>query len=196
MRHLLGQRSKVGALFQGIVDRVHTNLGSLLLFLGCLLVETKKDMRSLDKTVGANLLNRVVIDVMSLLQHIGISHHSRHYLLVAILCKLLTERGQRIEMSIEGCSHFQLIVDKKVNILLDRLLINNPLRVVLVIAILKLRAQDILAVHSHDHRIDLRHSVAKYKRKNNKEGYRHPISVFHYYLFSLFFALFPLFSIL
>ena len=117
-------------------------------------------MSHLHQPVRTYLLDGGVVDVMGLLEHIVIGHHCGIQLLVAILCKLLLEACQRIVAGIKGCSHLQLIVEEEVNILIDGFLIDDALGVVLVIAVVELRLQDILPIDGHHHGVGLRRYAA------------------------------------
>ena len=165
LAHLLGQFGEVGAGLQGVVDRVNTNLGGLLLGLGGLLVEAQQDMGGLDESVRTNLLDGVVVDVMGLLQHVGIGDHGGEYLLVTVLCELLLEGGERVITCLKGSGNLQLIIDEEVNVLVNGLLVDDAFGVVLVVAVLELGAEYGLAVDGHDNRVVLlRHSRSKQGR--------------------------------
>ena len=105
LRHTLSQLFEVCTILQCIIDRVYANLGCIPLRLRSLLLRPDQDMSDTNHAIGTNLLNRLVIDLMSLSLHISISHESRTYLLVTILGKLGLERRQRIVFSFQSSSH-------------------------------------------------------------------------------------------
>ena len=132
------QLAEVGSLLQGVVDGVYAHLGCGQL-LGCaLLLYAQQDVGCLDKTVGANALHRLVVDAVGFGLHVIVGHHGGQQLLVAVLCKLGLERTQRVVLGIEGSTHLQLIVNKQVNVFLDRLLVDDSLGIVLVVGVFKL----------------------------------------------------------
>ena len=110
-------------------------------------------MGSLDETSRTNLIHRTVIDTVSFRHHISIGNKRRLHLLVTVLSKLLLEGAERIVLRVHGSADLQLIVDEQVHILKNIFLVDDTLRVVLIIAVLKLRAQHRLTVDGHNHGI-------------------------------------------
>ena len=95
--------------------------------------QSQEDVGCVYQTIGTNALLRVVVNGMCLSQQIGIRHQRRQHLLVAILRKLLTEGCQRIKLCSLRGNHLEFVIHEQVNIFVNGLLVNNALRVVLVI---------------------------------------------------------------
>ena len=130
-------------------------------------------MGRLDESVRTYLLDGVVIDVMGLLQHVVVGDHGGEHLLVAVLCKFLLERRQRVEVGVKSGGHLQLVVDIQFGILLDGLFVDDTLGVVLVVRIFKLTERHGLTVYCHYNWIVLlRHRCCTANRRNGgeKEG--------------------------
>ena len=153
LRYALGQVGKVGTVLQCLVDRVDAHLGLVPLLLRSLLVGTNQYVRRLDESVGADALHGLIVNLVGLGLHVGIGDEHGQHLLVAILCKLLLIGAERVVVRVEGGTHLQLVVDEEVDVFINRFLVDDSLRVVLVVGILKLRAQDGLPVHHHDDRV-------------------------------------------
>ena len=94
-------------------------------------------MGRLYQSVGAYALHCLVIDFLCLGLHVIVGDHQRAYLLVAILCKLVLERLERVIFRIDGCADLQLVVNEEVDIFLDGLLVDAPLGIVLIVGIFK-----------------------------------------------------------
>ena len=133
LTYLFGHFSKIGSLLQSVINRINANFGCLMFIRGSFLVNTQQDMGGLHQSVRTNLLDCVVIDVVSLLHHIVIGHHGWQYLLVTILSKLILERSERVIFSIEGSSHLQFVIDEEIDIFVDGFLVDDTFGIIFII---------------------------------------------------------------
>ena len=153
LRHLLGQFGEVGTLLQSVVDRVDAHLGSLLLILGCFLLQQDEDVGRHDQSARTDGVLRVLIHEPGLFFHIVIGNERRCDLLVTIGAEFLLVGSRRIQLCIQSGLHLQFVIDKEIDVLVHGLLVNHTLRIILVVRILKLRARNRLSCHSHDNRV-------------------------------------------
>ena len=98
---------------------------------------------------------RLGIDALGLSLKVGILDECRANLLVAVRCKLILERLQRVQVGILGSLHLHLVVDEEIHIFLNALLVDDTVGVVLIVGILKFRTQHGLPVDGHHHGVVL-----------------------------------------
>ena len=150
---LRGQLCKVLASGQFGINAVDARLGGSLRRGIALLRHMHEDMRQLQQLLTLKLCQHLVVVVAHLLLLGFGCHQQRPQLLVAVGAVLLLVARQRIELSINGGLHLQLVVDEQVGIFLYAFLVYHAVGVVLVVVVFKLRTGHGLAVDAHHYRV-------------------------------------------
>ena len=176
VRHLPCQLTEVGTGLQGLIHRVDAHLRGIGLFLCGLLTHHQQDVGGLHHaTHRVDAVLGLCIDALSLSLQVGILDECGANLLVAISLELLLERRQRVEVCGLRSLHLQLVVHEQIDVLLHIFLVDDAFRIILIVRILKLRAQHRLAVDGHDHGIVLRlgSSCHSHHQANSKKNLSH-----------------------
>ena len=110
-------------------------------------------MRWHNQSTRADRLLRILIHLKGLLLYGLVSHKRGSNLLVTISTELLLIGNHRVELSIKSSLNLQFVINKKVHIFFNGLLVNHAFRIVLVIRILELRTLNGMACNCHNHRV-------------------------------------------
>ena len=97
------------------------------------------------------MILRLVVNLVSLYQHVIIRHEGGTNLLVAILRKFSLKSLGGVNTGIQRSLHLHLVVNKQLHILVDALLVNDAVGIVLVIGILEFRTWHIHTSYCHQY---------------------------------------------
>ena len=143
-------------MFQSRIDRISQHFCCCFFILSGALIHSDKDMRTPPQaSISIHLLLRFTIKSACLSLNISVRDHRWAYLLIPIIQKLLFKRLQCIKMRIHCSLHLELIIDKEVKIFIHTLFIYYPVRVILIIGILKFRTTHWSPIDCHDSRVRL-----------------------------------------
>ena len=151
---LTGHLGKVSTSLQCSVYAVDALLGLGLSVFRCILGQHEQNVRRMRQSAQRiNHVLRAVVDAAGLGFHVVIGDERRAHLLVAIGGELLAERLHRVHLRVECSLHLQLIVNEEVYVFLHGFLVDDTLGIVLIVAVLKLRAQHRCVGHLHNYRV-------------------------------------------
>ena len=125
LRHLLCQLGEVGAVLQGLIDRVNLHLGCGTLLFGGILIQANEDVGGLNELLAFEALDHIVVVGTDFLLLGAFGYEERTYLLVAILAELFLIAGECVEVVVEGGKHLEFVVDEEFGIFLDILLVDD-----------------------------------------------------------------------
>ena len=185
-RVLASQFGKVAAGAQCLVEAVDALLLLSLLFGRALLGNAQEDVSGQTQVMAVQLLQHTVVVGAHFPLLCAGGHEQGAYLLVAIGVELVAEGLGGVQPGIDGGTNLQFVVDEEVHVLLQVLAVDDVLRVVLVVVVLKFRASDRLSGDGHHH------GVAGLRKGRNAacQMQKKPCNAFHVsisYLFNYYY---------
>ena len=151
LRVFLGQFGEVASMQKHVVYRVGALLCLVPFGLRIALSGHKENVGRFYQSAGrVDTLLGFAVDFPGLSLHVGVVDERWAHLLVAVAQKFLFERCQCVEFGSLGGIHFKFVVDKKRNVILHALLVDDPLGVVLIVGIFKFRPCHVLTIDGHD----------------------------------------------
>ena len=116
---------------QRIIDAVNLRLRLSLLLRCRVLTHQRQNVASRQQVLTLEAGSRLVIRTASLTLDVGAVHNRRHHHLFLIAVQLLADCAQRVDALALRLSHLQLEVHIQRHILLHRLLVDDPIGVIL-----------------------------------------------------------------